>query len=72
MREQPLPDTSAIFDEVANRADGIARFSVLDMTFADACDPIGIAVEVADCAPDLVGRLVKDGAVINSRYRRSP
>ena len=41
--------------EVANRADGVARFTFFDVALGDASHPHRVAVEVADDGPDLVG-----------------
>jgi hypothetical protein len=49
--------------------DGIAGFSVLDLTKTLALNPDRIIVEVADDLPDLGGRLFEHGAVIGAGHR---
>ena len=59
MGEQPLANAGAVFLEAANGADSIARLASFDMALANAGDPDGVAVEVTDNGPDLIGRSVR-------------
>jgi len=63
MSQEPLADTRAVFHEITDTADGVARLTFFNVTFGDTCHPHWVAVEVADNGPDLVGSLLEYCAV---------
>jgi hypothetical protein len=65
MRQQALTDTSITSRKIPDCANGVTGFTSLNMALVDALDPDRIAIEVANYAPDSLGRVINNGAVVN-------
>jgi hypothetical protein len=65
MGEQSLADAGVTIGEIADSADGVTRFAILDMALVDPFHPDRVAVEVADNAPNTISGLIDHCAVID-------
>jgi hypothetical protein len=72
MSQQSLADARVTTGEIPDSADGVTRFTFLDVALVDPFHPDRIAVEIADNAPNPIGGLINHRAVIdfvhNSHY----
>ena len=65
MRKQTFTNMSVTSREIPNGANGVTRFASLNMALVDALDPDRLAVEVANYAPNSLGRVINDNTVVD-------
>jgi len=65
MSDQSLADARVSIGEITDSADGVTRFTILEVALVDPFHPDRVAVEVAYNAPNPIGGLINHCAVID-------